>query len=74
MIQSFPMALMGKGFLKLKKVTALLDCSNEEVSDLVNRGELTAIKVGRTLRSLRISRESLEDFMERNRVQDNERK
>ncbi len=64
------MAPMGKGFLKIKKVAAHLDCSRSQIYDLIYQGELMAIRVGS---ALRIFKESLEDFEERHRVQDSER-
>jgi excisionase family DNA binding protein len=64
--------LIGKGWLKVRQVATYLDCSKDQVYDLVHEGELKAFKHGQTLRSMRISVESLEAFVERNRVEADE--
>lgn len=57
---------IGKGWLKVKKVAVFLDCSKNQVYDLVYGGELTAFKHYQTLR---VSVESLEAFIRRHRIE-----
>lgn len=61
--------LMGKGWLKVKKVAQFLDCSKAQVYDLVHGGELTAFQHNQILR---ISLESLEKFIEFHQIRDTE--
>ena len=57
---------MGKGWLRPLTVAKYLDCSKHRVYDLVHEGELEAFKIGQ---GFRISIESLEAFIERNRIE-----
>jgi len=61
--------VIGKGYLKPRKVAQFLDCSKHQVYDLVHEEELMAFKCGG---AMRISVESLEAFIERNRIKPNE--
>lgn len=60
---------MGKGWLRPAKVAEHLDCSKRRVYELVYEGELEAFKCGG---AMRISVESLEAFIERNRIEADE--
>lgn len=60
---------MGKGWLRPLKVAKYLDCSKNHIYDLVHQGELEACKIGQ---GMRISVESMEAFVKRNRIETTE--
>jgi excisionase family DNA binding protein len=50
----------------MQVVAGILDCTEGHISNLIVEGELTAIKIG--IRALRISKQSLNEFIERRKV------
>jgi excisionase family DNA binding protein len=57
---------MGKSWIRVWRVAKFLDCSRDYVYDLVKAGQLEGIKIGS--QGLRISQDSLEDFVEKNKL------
>ena len=53
-------------YLTLHVVADLLSCTERHIYDLIAEGSLTAIKVGS--RSVRVSEQSLKDFIEKMKV------
>jgi excisionase family DNA binding protein len=51
-------------FYSLKEVQTILGCGQSKIYDMVGKGELPAVKLGRVLR---IHRADLADWRERNR-------
>ncbi len=51
-------------FYSLKEVQTILGCGHSKVYDMVGKGELPAVKLGRVLR---VHRDDLADWRERNR-------
>jgi excisionase family DNA binding protein len=51
-------------FYSLKEVQTILGCGHSKVYDMVGKGELPAVKLGRVLR---VHRDELADWRERNR-------
>ena len=51
-------------FYSLKEVQTILGCGHSKIYDMVGKGELPAVKLGRVLR---IHRADLADWRERNR-------
>jgi excisionase family DNA binding protein len=54
------------GLMLIPKVAEVLACTKRHVYVLIRRGELEAVKVGAS--HLRVSRESVRQFLIRNRV------
>jgi excisionase family DNA binding protein len=55
---------VGQEFYSLKEVQTILGCGHSKVYDMVGKGELPAVKLGRVLR---VHRDDLADWRERNR-------
>jgi len=53
-------------YLTLQTVAEILSCTDRHIYDLIAEGSLTAIKVGS--RSVRVSEQSLKDFIEKMKV------
>ena len=53
-------------YLTLHVVADLLSCTERHIYDLIAEGSLTAIKVGS--RSVRVSEQSLKDFIEKRKI------
>lgn len=51
----------------VSKVADILAVSAQHVYELIRRGELAAIKIG--ARGIRVTRKSLEEFLNRNRIE-----
>jgi excisionase family DNA binding protein len=56
--------LPNKPTFTFPEISTILSCSRQHVYNLVDRGDLQAIRIGR--RGRRITRESLRDFLTRN--------
>ena len=56
-------------FLKVKKVAALLDVRDQTVYQMIWSGKLEAIRVGAEGRGIRVSKQSVERFIQENKVQ-----
>jgi excisionase family DNA binding protein len=57
-------------FYSLKEVQTILGCGQSKIYDMVGKGELPAVKLGRVLR---IHRADLADWRERNRYRELEK-
>ncbi len=57
-------------YLQVKKVAEALDASDDFVRDLVNNGDLDAIRLGK--RSIRISEKSLYSYLDSIKIQPEE--
>ena len=53
-------------YLTMQTVAEILSCTERHIYDLIVEGSLTAIKVGS--RSVRVSEQSLKDFIEKMKV------
>lgn len=53
-------------FISVEKIMEILSCKEGHVYNLIQEGELSAIKIGQ--RALRVSENSLNDFIARRRV------
>jgi excisionase family DNA binding protein len=60
---------MGK-LLRVHRVAEILDCCKSQIYRMVQRNELTAIRLGP--RGIRITAKSLEDYLSLNQVDTNE--
>lgn len=61
------MRISGGHWLRPHRVANFLDCSKDHVYDLVHLGELEAIRLG--VRDIRISEESLQKFLDRQKLE-----
>jgi len=57
---------MTKGWIRVWRVAKFLDCSRDHVYDLVSSGELISVKIG--IKGVRVSQESLDNFLIKNQV------
>jgi len=57
---------MTKGWVRVWRVAKFLDCSRDHVYDLVSSGELISVKIG--IKGVRVSQESLDNFLIKNQV------
>jgi excisionase family DNA binding protein len=55
---------VGQEFYSLKEVQTILGCGHSKVYDMVGKGELPAVKLGRVFR---VHRDDLTNWRERNR-------
>jgi excisionase family DNA binding protein len=53
-------------YLTIKTVADMLSCTERHINDLIVEGELIAIKIGS--RAMRVSEQSLNEFIEKNKV------
>lgn len=61
------MTVKTSGLMHVHQVALILACSERHVRNLISRGELEVIKIGK--RSRRVKKDSLMQFIEKNQVQ-----